>query len=159
VRDLVVLVVVIVLVIGAWQLLPEPAPMPDVRFDMLDGRQIDSRTLRGRPVLVHFWAIDCGVCERDFPRLESLSRDLKDRELMVIGIAPASDPPAAVADFVSQTSVAYPVSRDVHGEIGRAFGDVTTIPTTFLIDPAGRIRYAASGPIDETRIRALVATF
>ncbi len=148
-------------VVGAsvWLLRPTPRPMPDVTFNLLDGRNLDSADLRGRPVLVNFWSVTCGICLQDMPRLTRLQESLVDRKLQVIGVALPSDPPPVVIALVEQRKPGYAIALDVHGEVSRAFGDVQLTPTSFLIDPAGQIRYSEQGPLDETRIRATLLTF
>jgi peroxiredoxin len=158
-RSLIFPLVVLALAGGLWLIWPQAQMMPDARFVLLDGRKLDSQELRGRPVLVNFWSVTCSVCVRDMPRLERLQETLRDRDLLVIGVALSSDPPPVVLDFVEKHPPGIPIALDVHGEVSRAFGDVQVTPTTFLIDPAGRIRYRESGPLDEVRIRATLATF
>jgi peroxiredoxin len=145
--------------LSVWLLWPTAKPMPDARFNLLDGRTLDSVDLRGRTVLVSFWSVTCAICLRDMPRLTRLQETLADRKLLVIGVALPSDPPPAVIDVVKQREPGYAIALDVHGEVSRAFGDVKLTPTTFLIDPAGVIRYTERGPLDETRIRATILTF
>ena len=142
-----------------WLLKSTPQPMPEVRFNLIDGRNLDSADLKGRPVLVNFWSVTCGICLQDMPRLTRLQETLVDRRLKVIGVALPSDPPPAVIALVRQREPGYAIALDVHGEISRAFGDIQVTPTTFLIDPAGQIRYTEQGPLDETRIRATLLTF
>ena len=155
------LTVLIVGVVGlsAWLLWPDPRPMPQTRFNLLDGRQIDSAELRGRPVLINFWSVTCAICLRDMPKLTRLQQSLTERKLLVIGVAMPHDPPPVVIDLVKKREPGYAIALDVHGEINRAFGDVQVTPTTLLIDPAGQIRYTERGALDETRIRATIATF
>lgn len=158
-QGILTLLVVAVLGLSAWLLWPDPQPMPQTRFNLLDGRRIDSAELRGRPVLINFWSVTCAICLRDMPKLTRLQQSLADRDLLVIGVAMPHDPPAAVIDLVEKRSPGYAIALDVHGEVSLAFGDVRATPTTFLIDPAGRIRYTERGPLDETRIRATISTF
>lgn len=158
-QGLITMLIVAVLGLTAWALWPEPQPMPQTRFNLLDGRQIDSATLRGRPVLINFWSVTCAVCLRDLPKLTRLQQSLTDRRLLVIGVAMPHDPPPVVIDLVEKRSPGHAIALDVHGEVNRAFGGVQVTPTTFLIDPAGQIRYTEQGPLDEIRIRAMIATF
>ena len=153
------LVLAVAIGVTAWLFWPTTQPLPEVRFNLLDGRKLDSAELRGRPVLVNFWSITCAVCLRDMPRLTRLQESLADSDLLVIGVAMPHDPPPAVIDLVRQREPGYAIALDVHGEISRAFGDVQVTPTTFLIDAGGQIRYEARGPLDETRIRATLLTF
>lgn len=159
VRGLLGTLVIVVIGLAVWRLIPEPEPMPDTRFNLLDGRQLDSADLRGRPLLVNFWSVTCSVCIRDMPALSRLQSSLADRGLMVIGVALNSDPPPIIIDLVEKQAPDYAIALDVHGEVSKAFGGISATPTTFLIDPAGKIRYSAQGPLDEVRIRATLATF
>ena len=159
VRGLLGTLVAIAIGFAVWQFIPEPKPMPDTRFNLLDGRQLDSADLRGRPLLVNFWSVTCSVCIRDMPALSRLQSSLADRGLMVIGVALDSDPPPIIIDLVEKQAPDYAIALDVHGEVSRAFGGISATPTTFLIDAAGKIRYSAQGPLDEVRIRATLSTF
>jgi peroxiredoxin len=159
VRGLLGTLVAVAIGFAVWQLIPEPKPMPDTRFNLLDGRQLDSADLRGRPLLVNFWSVTCSVCIRDMPALSRLQSSLADRGLMVIGVALDSDPPPVIIDLVEKQAPDYAIALDVHGEVSRAFGGISATPTTFLIDAAGKIRYSAQGPLDEVRIRATLSTF
>jgi peroxiredoxin len=149
----------LVVAAAVWLLWPVTKPMPDATFNLVDGRRLDSSDLRGRPLLINFWSVSCGVCLRDMPRLTRLHETLDDRRLLVLGVAMPHDPPPAVIELVERLRPGYPIALDVHGELSRAFGDVSVTPTTFLIDPEGNIRLSSQGPLDETRIRATVATF
>ncbi len=149
----------LVVALAVWLLWPVARPMPDVTFNLVDGGRLDSTDLRGRPLLVNFWSVSCEICLREMPRLTRLHETLGDRGLLVLGVAMAHDPPPAVIALTKELAPGYPIALDVHGEIGRAFGDVRVTPTTFLIDPDGTIRFSSQGPLDEARIRATVATF
>ncbi len=156
-----VTLVVLVALLGAalWLMKPADQPMPPVTFTLTDGSQIRSDELRGQRVLVNFWSVSCEVCKRDMPRLKVLHESLADQRFTVIGVAMSYDPPPAIFDAVAKLQPGYPIALDTRGEIGKAFGDVRVTPTTFLIDPQGNIRYSASGPLDESRIRATLTTF
>lgn len=158
-RAIAILASVLVLGAVAWLFWPSPKPMPQATFNLLDGRRLSTEDLRGKPLLVNFWSVSCSVCLRDMPRLTSLHETLGGHGLMVIGVAMPYDPPPAVIDLVGRLAPGYPIALDVHGELSRAFGNVTVTPTTFLIDPAGNIKYSERGPLDEVRIRATVLTF
>ncbi len=153
------LLIIGTIVLGLWLVWPNRQPMPAVTFNLLDGRKLTSEALRGRPVLVNFWSLNCAVCIDDMPSLARLHETLKDRQLMVIGVAMSHDPPPAVIALAEQRQLPYPIALDVHGELKQAFGGVDATPTNFLIAPDGSIRYAAQGPLDEVRIRATITTF
>jgi len=153
------LVAVIIVVAGIWLLSTDSKPMPEVIFNLVDGRTLSSADLRGRSVLVNFWSVSCETCLRDIPVLNRLQETLADRGFMVIGVAAPYDPPPAVIDLVKRLEPAYPVALDVHGELSKAFGDIKVTPTNVLIDPQGNINSSQRGPLDEPRVRATLLTF
>ncbi len=158
-RAIGMLAAVAVVAFGIWLMVPEDRPMPTVTFNLADGRTLSSDELRGKTVLVNFWSVSCEICMRDMPRLKAMHTDLAEQGLTIVGVAMSYDPPPAVIATVDRLQPGFPIALDVHGELGRAFGDVRVTPTTFLIDPLGNIRYTARGPLDESRIRATLLTF
>jgi len=159
-RNLLLNAVFIGALIGTfWWLWPSAKPMPEVTFNLLDGRTLQSQELRGRPLLINFWSVSCEVCLRDMPHLALLEKEFSDRELMVIGVAVPHDPPPAVIGAVEKMAPGYAIALDVHGEVSKAFGDVRVTPTNFLIDPDGNVRLSQRGPLDRIRLRATIATF
>lgn len=150
-----------VLAAGIWLMRPVDRPMPAVKFTFSDGSTLDSAELRGRSVLVNFWSVSCAICLRDMPHLTAISNDeiLTARGLKVIGVAMPHDPPPAVIELVERLQPGYAIAVDPRGELAAAFGDVRVTPTTFLIDPAGNIRYSARGALDQMRVRATLLTF
>lgn len=153
------LLIVLALLAAGWLLWPTSRPMPEVSFNLIDGRTLHSSELRGKSLLITFWSVSCEVCLRDMPRLTQLQESLQDADFMVIGVAVPYDPPAAVISTVERLKPGYPVALDVHGEVAKAFGDVKVTPTSFLITPDGRINSSEHGPLDETRVRATLLTF
>lgn len=152
------LVVFVVVAAAVWWTLPEKQVVPDVTFNLVDGRQLTSPELRGQPLLVNFWSVSCSICLEDMPKVSRIADSLRERDLRVIGVAMPYDPPPAVAGIVERLAPSYDIAYDVQGEIAKAFGDVALTPTTFLLDREGQIAYRAQGPIDETRIRATFLT-
>ena len=150
---------VLVVAAAAWLLWPNARPMPEVTFNLLDGRKIFSSELRGKSVLVNFWSVSCETCLNDIPQLTRLQDDMRDQGLVVIGVAVPHDPPPAVISAVEQLKPGFPIALDVHGEVSAAFGGIKVTPTNFLVDPDGNISFSERGPIYEPRIRATLLTF
>ena len=121
---------------------------PAVTFSILDGRQINLKDLRGRPVLVTFWATTCVSCMKEMPQLISLYNDLSVKGLEIIGVAMAYDPPNQVMEITKRRHVPYLISLDIDGSIAKAFDNVTLTPTTFLISQDGKIIRHKTGEID-----------
>jgi thiol-disulfide isomerase/thioredoxin len=120
----------------------EIAAMPEVRLTDLDGRPIAASELRGRPVLVEFWATWCPPCRGTLQWLGRLKQQHGDR-IAVVTIALESD-----SLRVRKVAAELPAPlRWALGspEIARAFGDVSAVPTLFLFDRAGKFGGAYYG--------------
>ena len=141
----------------AW-LVPaqKPTPPADLTFDLLDGRDLALADLRGRPVLVTFWATSCPPCVEELPDLVRLYRDLQPRGLELLAVAMPYDPPLQVRRFVHTHGLPYPVALDVMARAAQAFGGIEFVPTAFLLDPAGEIIYRQVGKLDIARTRRLL---
>ena len=153
------LVAVLLLVGGIWFLASGSRPMPEVMFNLVDGRTLHSSELKGKSVLVNFWSVSCEVCLRDIPTLNRMQEEFNDHDLVVIGVAMPHDPPPAVISTMQRIKPSYAVALDVQGEINRAFGGIQVTPTNLLIGPDGNINYSEHGPLDEIRVRATLLTF
>ncbi len=129
---------------------------PDVRFSTLDGRSISLAELRGRPVLVTFWATTCTSCMKEMPHLISLYRELAPRGLEIIGVAMSYDPINDVIALSKNRQIPYPIAHDTHNKAALAFGDVRLTPTNILIAPDGRIVQQNIGEMDMIQARAKI---
>ena len=125
-----------------------PNVFPPVSISTINGRSFDAASVEGRPVLVTFWSTTCAVCLREMPDLESLYRRLSPRGFEVIAVSMPWDPPAEVVRLAQARALPYPVALDVDGAIGRAFGNVSSTPTHFLVGPGGDIAWRRTGGLD-----------
>ena len=130
---------------------------PEVSFTTLQGQRLSMSSLRGRPVLVNFWASTCRVCLEEMPQLVKLYREFAPRGLEVIGIAMAYDPPDHVVALSKARNIPYPIALDINSKAARAFGDVGATPTSFLIAPDGRVAHRKAGELDIHMVRQLIA--
>ncbi|MFP5348503.1 MAG: TlpA disulfide reductase family protein [Gammaproteobacteria bacterium] len=139
-------------------LLPPAGPRhaPDIAFALLDGRTLALGDLRGRPVLVNFWATTCRVCVAEMPDLVALYQELRPLGFELIAVAMPYDPPSHVQDFVRRHELPFPIALDVQGQATAAFNDVRYTPTAYLIDRTGEIVYHHTGRLDVERVRRLV---
>ena len=137
-----------------------PHALPSVSISTIDGRNFDSATLAGRPLLVTFWSTTCAVCLREMPELDALYRRFSRRGFEVIAVAMPWDSPGAVVQLARARGTPYPVALDVDGAIARAFGDVSATPTHFLIDPDGDVAFRRTGALDfsalTSRLRSML---
>ena len=138
------------------QLLHNPAP-PFVRND-LDNRPVDLAALRGKVVLLNFWATWCASCQVEMPRFVEWQTKYKTEGLNIIGIS-MDDDAAPVQSLLREHKVNYPI---VMGDenLGLQYGGILGLPVTWLIDRKGIIRAHYKGDVDlkgmEAKIRELV---
>lgn len=115
----------------------EPASVPDLTMETLDGRTLSLAGQRGKVVLVNFWATWCGPCREEIPYLVQLAERYPDH-LTVVGVSEDQGSPDAVAAFAGRYGVNYPIVMSTP-EIKRAFPGVFALPTSFVVDPEGRM--------------------
>ncbi|MDH4349877.1 MAG: TlpA family protein disulfide reductase [Gemmatimonadota bacterium] len=134
--------------------------VPSFRYATLAGDTVSSTTLRGKVVLVNFWATWCPPCKIEMPLLQSMAARHAGAGLVVLGLSRDRGPASDVKVFLSERGITYPVAI-VGREAEQAFGGVRGYPTSFLLDRSGRIRHAALGPLAmvsfEPAVRRLLA--
>ncbi|MVW79241.1 peroxiredoxin family protein [Bordetella sp. 02P26C-1] len=133
------LVVLVAAGIGAWFLWRPAAPAPDVAFTTIEGKQFSMHDLRGKVVLVKFWATSCVTCVKQMPGTIETYNIYAPKGYETVAVAMNYDPPNYVLNFAETRKLPFPVALDTRGDIAQAFGDVKLTPTAFLIDKQGRI--------------------
>lgn len=139
-----------VLFVVIQQLRPDPEVQvdgaglaPDFALRATDGSTVRLSELRGRKVVVNFWATWCGPCRLELPSFASFSRANPD--VVVLGVAVDSGTPAQLAAARKNLDIPYAVLIN-DGRVDDLYG-VSSLPTTFIIDEQGRIRDAQVGPM------------
>ena len=144
------------------QLVADPVEVPALTMQALDGQTVSSDDLRGKVTLVNFWATWCGPCRAEIPDLIKLQDRYPD-QLQVIGVSVDEGGVAIVEDFATEYGINYPVVMATP-ELRRAFPGVTALPTSFIVDPDGRVVQTHVGLINpgvleqETRLLASIDT-
>ena len=151
------LIVAALLVVAAlaYALLSKPSA-PAATFVTLDGRPIQLDSLRGKVVLVNFWATSCPGCIKEMPGMVETYNQYKDRGFEIVAVAMSYDPPNYVLSFVKTRQLPFPVALDVDGAHARAFGNVQLTPTSFIIGKDGRILEQKLGELDFVKLKALL---
>ena len=140
-------------------LAPE-APAPDFTLRGADGRNVHLAEQRGQVVLVNFWASWCGPCRVEMPQLNRLYDKYRSAGFVMLGVNIDDDPRAAAAT-AQRWGIRFPVLLDADKRVSRLY-DLTSMPSTVLIDRDGRVRYLHGGYVEgaeadyERQIRALV---
>jgi len=130
-------------------------PAPDFSLAALHGEEFKLSALRGKPVVLNFWATWCPPCRAELPELKSASERYAG-QVAIVGVNQAESP-ATVAEFASQLGLIFPIPLDQRGEASRVYG-VRSLPTTFFIDRHGIIRQIQSGPLTEATLSQLLQT-
>lgn len=136
-----------------WLFTARPQTAPDIAVKTLDGEVIDLGALRGRPLLVSFWATTCAACVKELPELIALYHELAPKGLQVIAVAMPDDPPNRVIAMRDARRIPYPIALDLDAGVAMAFGGVSMTPTTFLIAPDGRVITHNTGRMDVEKMR------
>jgi len=132
---------------------------PETTFSTITGKKIALHELRGKPVIVTFWATDCASCIKEIPHLIELYQQYHAKGLEIIAVAMSYNPPNHVIEFTKTQQLPYDVALDMQAENAHAFGDVSLTPTTFLIDPDGQIALQKTGLFDLNEIKIQLSTF
>lgn len=137
---------------------PAPAvghPAPDFTLTMVNGETFTLAELRGKPVVLNFWATWCPPCRAELPELQA-AHEHYTGELVVVGVNQAESP-NAVRAFAAQAALTFPVPLDDQADVSRRYA-VRSLPTTFFIDRSGVIRRIQSGPVTEATLAQALKT-
>lgn len=129
-------------------------PAPDFVFDTFSGERVALSDLRGRAVVLNFWASWCLPCRTEMPDFERVYRAYRDRGVVFVGLAVQDDPQAA-REFVQALGISYPVGIDYRNAASTAY-EVVGLPTTVFIQSDGTVQRRWNGPVDEQQLLELV---
>jgi len=129
---------------------------PAVTFMTIKGEKFTTGDLRGKVVLINFWATTCVICIKEMPQLIKTHQQYQARGFETVAVAMWYDPPTRVIDYAGKTALPFKVSFDPVGDIAKAFGDVTMTPTTFVLDKRGNIVARFVGEPDFGKLTALL---
>jgi peroxiredoxin len=142
--------------IAAGLTLSTRSAAPEVRFATLSGEQFSTSDLRGKVVLVNFWATWCTTCVQEMPRMIDTYRKFAPRGYEMVAVAVQSDHPNSVAAFAQKRALPFKVALDGDGNIAKEFGRIRITPTSFLLDKNGRVLKEYVGEPDWAEFHALV---
>ena len=137
----------------AW-VTDDDRPVPPFTATLVNGQPFDMQALRGKVVLVNFWATWCPYCRHEMPAMEKFYGDYRNRGFEILALSIDEDP-QKVSAFMREEGYRFPVAMS-NTTLDGLFGKVTKVPTSFLIDKQGRIRKKISGQLHYARLEDLV---
>ncbi|WP_159991702.1 peroxiredoxin family protein [Pelistega ratti] len=141
------LITIIAIAAGAYFAFQEDKPT--ITYHTIDGKDITSNDLKGKVVLVKFWATTCVTCIRQMPDTIHYYNTYKDQGYDTIAVAMNYDKPAAIEKFRQDRELPFTIVHDKTGEIAKAFGHIRFTPVAFLIDRKGNIVKRYIGAYDK----------
>lgn len=121
----------------------------------LDGKKVSSESLKGNVVVVDFWATWCGPCVAEIPGYVNLQKKYADKGLRIVGLSVDEGGEGVVRKFVAAKNMSYTVGLATD-EIMETFGGFEAIPTTFVLDRNGKVRYHKVGAMREADFEAIL---
>jgi peroxiredoxin/outer membrane lipoprotein-sorting protein len=136
----------------------EGKPAPDFKLKGLDDKEVSLASLKGKVVVLDFWATWCPPCVGSLPKLDKLYQDTKSQGVNIFAVNQAEDK-AKVQDFMKQKGLSVPVLLDSDSKVGNAY-QANAIPETVVIGKDGKVAkvFVGAGPDTEEQLRAAVAS-
>jgi len=128
-------------------------PAPDFALTDLDGKEHKLSDYKGKKVLLVFWATWCPPCRAEVPALIELRKTVGEDKLAMLAIS--NEKPDLVKSFVAQANLNYTVLLD-QGTLPGPYNTINAIPSSFFIDPEGKIKLATSGLVSLSEIKAIL---
>ena len=113
-------------------------PAPDFQFQSSEGQATSLSDLKGKPVILNFWAIRCSPCRMEMPYIQQVYDEWQEKGLMLLAIN-IGESPSQIAEFLQSQGLSLPVLLDIEGNIAQKY-KIQYIPTTFFIDRDGIIQ-------------------
>ena len=142
---------VILLLLTASQVRAVDYELPDI-----DGQRQSLDQYKGKWVIVNYWATWCGTCLKELPDLVSLHEDSKDKDIVVVGVNFESISNDRLKAFVAEQSIPYPVLRSEPVPV-TAIGKVPALPTTYIINPEGKVVAGEVGLVTRQNLEDYIA--
>lgn len=134
------------------------SPAKSFTLTSLDKKTISLDSLKGKVVILNFWATWCPPCRAEIPEFIQFYRDFEKKGVAIIGLG-VNESDAALQKFSRANKISYPVANDKGNRVASLYGGIRSIPTTFVIDRKGIIRDMRVGGIDREELLEMVEPY
>lgn len=148
--------------VGAWgcskqeELPVEGKPAPDFSLKDLSGRPVSLSSLKGKVVLLNFWATWCPPCREEVPSMVRLNQAMQGKDFQMLAVSIDEGGKNAVTAFFAKTGLTLPALLDTDGKTSKRYG-TTGVPETFVINKKGIIVKKVVGAMDWSHPEVLAA--
>ncbi len=125
----------------------EGAMAPDFTVKGLDGAEVKLSSLKGKVVMVNFWATWCPPCKEEIPSMMQLNKSMEGKPFQMLAISIDEGGKGAVEKYFQTSGNSLPAYLDTDGAISKMYG-ITGVPETFILDRAGLVQKKVVGGMD-----------
>ena len=148
------LVLVVVVAVGV-SFAQKSKSAPNFKLKSHDGTVVELAKLKGKVVVVNFWATWCGPCRREIPGFMEVHDQFKDKGVVIVGVSLDQEGWEVVQPYVERTKMNYPVVVG-DGALADAYGGINGIPATFIVDKKGNIVRKHVGYMSKSDLEGIV---
>lgn len=132
---------------------------PDFELKDVEGNPLKLSSLKGKKVILNFWASWCPPCRQEMPDMEKFYLDQKDKgiEILAVNLTNAEKSREDVTNFMRANSITFPVVLDEKGKVGQSY-NVSSIPASFIIDSQGVIQRKLVGPMTYNSMKSMLGS-
>ena len=136
---------------------PPPPDAPDFTVTDINGTPVKLSDLKGKPVVLNFWASWCGPCRMEMPEFEKVYLEMKDKvTFLMVNVTISENSKQDAVSLIQQLGHTFPVYYDADGTATAAYG-VDALPTTCFIDSKGRLITRAAGAMDADTLKHAIS--
>lgn len=130
-------------------------PAPNFKLTAQDGKVIELAKLKGKVVVVNFWATWCGPCRKEIPGFMDVHSQYKDKGLVVVGVSLDEEGWGVVKPYIERTKINYPVVIG-EGSLAEAYEIPNAIPATYVVDKKGNIAKSHIGFMTKSELEGII---
>jgi len=154
-RPLALIAVLFVIGLTASALAQTGSKAPDFKLQTSDNKDVTISGLKGKVVLLNFWATWCGPCVREIPDFLEVYDQYKSKGFEIIGVSLDAGEWEKVTPFVAKMKMTYPVVKGDNAVV-QAYGNFNAIPTSFFIDRKGVVVHQKTGAMTKSELEAIL---